>query len=103
VRIADGQHVLACHPRCWGKGEQIETPEHVKALTEEKRAAHRERATDRLTRAVPAAPALLKAAAEHGYPLARITADLTSLLDQYGAAELQVAVTEALERESPPE
>lgn len=101
VRITDGQQVLACHPRCWAKGEQIEAPGHIAALTQEKRAARRHRATDRLTQAVPAAAALVEAAAAQGLPLARLVADLSQLLDQYGAAEVQAATTEALARNSP--
>jgi hypothetical protein len=101
LRIVDGQRVLARHRRCWGKGEQIETPEHIRALVEEKRAARRHRDTDRLTQAAPAAKTLLVAAAHKGYPLASLTADLAGLLDQYGAAELQAAILDALERNVP--
>lgn len=50
---------------------------------------------------MPAAGALLAAAAARGDPIARLVADLDRLLDQYGAAEMQIAATEALERETP--
>jgi transposase len=101
LRIVDGQHLLACHQRSWGKGEQIESPAHLKALVEEKSAARRHRDTDRLARAAPAAKMLLAAAAGQGYPLGRLTAELAELLDQYGSAELQAAIIEALDRHAP--
>lgn len=96
VRIVDGGQVLACHPRSYDKGQQVEQPAHVQALVDEKRAARHHRATDRLTLAAPAASSLLALAAERGDNLGAITAALMRLLDRYGAAELQAAITEAL-------
>ncbi len=101
VRIVDGQRLLAQHKRSWGKGEQIETVEHIKALVEQKGAARLHRNTDRITQAAPAGKELLAAAAAQGIPLGRITADLADLLDQFGAAELQAAITEALKQNVP--
>lgn len=94
VRITDGPQVLAEHRRSWDKGEQVETPEHIKALVKEKSAARQHRASDRLIRTVPAAGAFLAAAAGDGQPLARLCTELNDLLDQYGAEELGVAITE---------
>src|SRR6202795_4551908 len=54
VRIADGAVVLACHRRSYDKGEQIEDPAHVQALTDKKHAARQHRGNDRLARAAPA-------------------------------------------------
>jgi hypothetical protein len=101
VRVVDGQQVLASHCRSYGKGEQIEDPAHIRALVEHKRDARHFRATDRLTAAVPAAQALLVRAAERGGNLGTITAALMRLLRDYGAAELEDAVTEALGRDVP--
>jgi hypothetical protein len=101
VRIADGPHVLACHRRSWDKGAQIEEPAHLQALVDHKRAARRHRATDRLARAAPQSRTLLERAAERGDNLGAITAALLRLLDRYGAAELDAAVREALDRGVP--
>jgi transposase len=101
VRIVEGQHLIATHPRSYDKGEQIEEPAHIAALVEHKRAARRHRATDHLAHAAPASQTLLARAAERGDNLGTITAALMRLLARYGAAELQAAIAEALERNVP--
>jgi transposase len=101
VRVTDGQQVLASHPRSYDKGAQIEDPIHIEGLVQAKRAARQHRATDRLTRAVPASQTLLVRAAERGANLGAITVVLVQLLDRYGAAELQAAIGEALARDVP--
>ena len=101
VRITDGTHEVACHPRSYDKGAQIEQPSHVQALVARKRAARQHRATDRLAQAVPASKTLLNRAAERGSNLGAITVGLQRLLDRYGAAELQAAILEALARDVP--
>ena len=83
------------------KGARIEDPTHVQALVEQKRAARQHRATDRLAQAVPASQALLIRAAERGANLGAITAALMRLLDRTSAADLQLAILEALERDVP--
>jgi hypothetical protein len=101
VRIVDGAEVLACHARSYDKGAQIEDPAHLQALVNEKRAARRHRGVDRLAMAAPVAQTLLQGAAGRGGNLGAITAKLLRLLDRYGAAELDVAIREALERDVP--
>ena len=101
VRIVDGTQVVACHRRSYDKGAQIEQDAHIQALVANKRAARQHRATDRLAQAVPASKDLLLRAAERGANLGAITVGLTRLLDRYGAAELQIAVREALDRGVP--
>ncbi len=102
VRIVDGAHVLACHPRSFDKGAQIEQTEHVvETLVAHKRAARQHRATDRLAQVAPASQELLLRAAERGANLGAITTGLMRLLDRYGAAELQIAIREALDRGVP--
>lgn len=101
VRVLDGTEVLACHPRSFDKRQQIEQPEHIQALVQYKRAARTHRHLDRLSRAAPASTALLERAAARGTVLRTLTRTLEQLLDQYGAAELQAACTEALERDVP--
>lgn len=101
VRIVDGAHELARHPRSYDKGAQIEDPSHIRALVERKRAARQHRATDRLAQAAPASQSLLNLAAARGSNLGTIVAGLQRLLERYGAAELQAAILEALAREVP--
>jgi transposase len=101
VRIVDGQHVLARHPRSYDKGAQIEDPTHIEALVQQKHAARRHRATDQLAQAAPASQTLLVRAAERGDNLGTITSTLMRLLAHYGTAELQAAITEALDRNVP--
>jgi hypothetical protein len=101
VRIVDGAEVLACHQRSYDKGAQIEVTAHIQKLVEQKRAARQHRATDRLTQAAPASQTLLIRAAERGANLGAITAALMRLLDRTNAADLQLAILEALERDVP--
>jgi transposase len=101
VRIVDGPRILACHPRSYDQHAQIEDPAHIQALADRKHAARRHRATDRLVQATPASKHLLIRAAERGANLGAITVGLQRLLDRYGAAELQIAILEALERDVP--
>jgi hypothetical protein len=101
LRIVEGAQVVACHRRSYDRGAQIEQTEHVQALIEQKRAARQHRATDRLVQVAPASQELLVRAAERGTNLGAITNGLTRLLDRYGAADLQAAIREALERDVP--
>ncbi|HOX90695.1 MAG TPA: IS21 family transposase [Burkholderiaceae bacterium] len=101
VRILDGAAELARHGRCWDRGQQIEDPAHLQRLLEHKRAARAHRGLDRLAQAAPAAATLLERAAARGDNLGSITAALLRLLQRYGAAALQAAVVEALQRDVP--
>jgi hypothetical protein len=101
VRILDGAAELACHVRCWDRGQQIEDPAHLQRLVEHKRAARAHRGCDRLAQAAPAAAILLQRAGARGDNLGSITAALLRLLERYGAARLQVAVIDALQRDVP--
>ncbi len=101
VRVLNGREVIAEHGRVYGKGEQIEDPSHIEALVSAKRGARHHRAQDRLAQAAPSSRALLQQAAHRGTPLPRITAQLVQLLDDYGAAELEHAIAEALNNDVP--
>lgn len=101
LRVLDGETVIATHPRTFDKGKQIEDPAHAADLVAAKRAARAHRGLDRLAQAVPASQDLLRGAAERGTPLARATAQLVQLLDDYGAAELEQAIDEALAHHVP--
>jgi hypothetical protein len=97
VRILDGLNVLAEHPRVFGKGEQVENPVHLQALVATKRAAREHRALDRLGAAVPTSVAFIEQAVSSDATLKSIVRQLEQLLDDYGASELEHALTEALQ------
>ena len=101
VRILDGTTELARHARSWDSHAQIEIEAHVQRLVEHKRAARAHRACDRLAQAAPASTELLQRAGARGENLGSITAALMRLLERWGAAALQAAITEALERDVP--
>lgn len=101
IRVLDGATVIAQHPRSFDQGQQIENPGHIADLVATKRAAAAHRGLDRLAHAVPASQTLLQQAAARGTPLTRATRELVELLDAYGAAELEQAITEALAHDVP--
>jgi transposase len=101
VSIFEGNDLLTTHPRSYSRDEQIEDPSHLDALSREKRAARRHRGTDRLHHAAPATEKLLVAVGSRGQNLSVATTTLLRLLDTYGAARLQEAILQALERGSP--
>lgn len=97
VRVVAGAEVVAEHERSYDKGAQIEDPEHVAELVRRKAEARQSRGIDRLRAAAPSTHQLLIAAAEQGGAIGGITSSLLSLLDRWGAAELEAAVVEALD------
>jgi transposase len=100
VRILDGNVVVATHARCWDRGQQIEEAAHVQALVEEKRRARFHRGFDRLAKAAPSSQPFLRMVGERGTNLGSTTARLLQLLDAIGAAELEEALIEAIERDA---
>jgi len=101
VRILDGNQEIARHRRCYDRRQQILDPAHQEELLKDKRKALGSTRGSRLSNAVPESEALLDAAFARGESAARQTSQLLNLLDLYGAAELQIAVREALERNTP--
>ena len=101
VRILDGVEQIAEHPRCFGKGEQIEQEAHINALWLAKTHAKLHRGQDRLSQVSPQIPDLLQQSIERGHVLKTTVRLLNEYLDQYGRHELQLAVEEALKQQSP--
>ena len=101
VRIIDGTDVIATHRRSFDKGACIEVPEHIAELVKKKAQARRLRAQDRLIQAAPNSERLLDEAAKRGGHLGPIVGALLRLLDEYGAAELEAGIDEALKRGVP--
>ena len=100
VRVVDGNDVVATHPRSWDRGQQIEQTEHLQRLVDEKRRAREHRGLDRLARAVRSSQAFLRIVADRGGNVGSTTARLLQILDAAGAAELEAALVEALERDA---
>jgi len=101
VRILDGGRELAQHRRSYDRHQRVEDPVHIETLLEEKRRARGSVPRARLNDAVPAAEAFLEACFQRGESVAATTEKLLLLLDDYGSAELQAAVVEALARQTP--
>jgi hypothetical protein len=101
VRLLDGATELARHRRSYDRQQRIEDPAHIAALVQQKRQALGSTAVARLRHAIPNVEQFLAAAFARGESLARQTNQLLGLLDDYGAAELAAAVSEALERNTP--
>lgn len=101
VRVLDGNEEVARHARSWGKGRQIEEPAHIAALAEQKRKASEARGMSRLFVAVPVARTLIEALAERGGNIGGAVARLGELLDAFGAAEVTLAIEEALAADAP--
>jgi len=101
VRILDGADLIAEHPRCFGKGEQIEQESHINALWLAKTHAKLHRGQDRLSQASEQIPDLLQQSIERGHVLKTTVRLLNEYLDHYGRDELHTAVTEALKQQSP--
>jgi hypothetical protein len=102
ITILDAQGAeLAIHPRSYDKGQQIEIEAHIKELVERKAQARHHRGQDRLIQAVPCAKRFLIKAAERNYTLSSIIRSLTSLLDHYGALELELGLNYALAKDVP--
>ncbi len=101
VRVLDGTAVVARHDRSYDKDIQIEHPEHLATLVQVKREARQHRGMDYLRHAVPQTEPLLRQMAERGANLGAAVNALKRLLEQHTADELDTAIAEALEHESP--
>ena len=98
VRLLEGASLLASHPRCWGRRQLVEAPEHRQAILDLKRGAREAKGRDRLHAAVPAIDALYERWVEVGRNLGSMTARTLKLLDLYGPELLAAAVAQVLQR-----
>jgi len=99
VRIIDGDELIAEHPRCFSKGEQIEDEQHISALWLAKTNAKAHRGQDRLAGASSHSQVFLQQAIERGHPIKSTVNQLNQLLDDYGSAELHLALAEAIKQQ----
>lgn len=99
VRVTDAAgNELARHERSWDRAQIVENPEHLRALAREKRGARDLRGRDRLRHLSASADALLDELARRGERISGHVTWLLRLGDRYGAAELEAAIAEALDR-----
>jgi len=96
IRVYEGAQLLATHVRHYGRGEQIEDPQHIEALKRYKGRSKDQSPQYRLHRQAPAAEVFLQHNVERGHRLTRSVHSLNRWLDQYGALALQQALQEAL-------
>jgi transposase len=101
VRIMHRDRVVARHGRSFDRRQQIEDPAHIERLVEHKRQAREHRGLDRLAAAAPASRELLTCLAQRGANLGSATARLLLLLEEFGAARLEQAIREAIEKDTP--
>lgn len=100
MRVVDGNEVIATHDRCWDRAQQLEQPNHLQALVDEKRRAREHRGLDRLARAAPSSQPFLRVVAARSGNVGNTTARLLVLLDTVGSHELETALAEAIERDT---
>jgi transposase len=98
VRITNGSHVFATHPRSYDEKQVVEDPAHIEELAREKRGAHELRGRDRLRASCPSADAFIEALALRGEHLGGQVSRLLKLLDRYDKVELEAALKDALAR-----
>jgi len=98
VRVLDGSLEVACHPRCWGRRQVIELPEHRAEILRLKRAAQELKGRDRLRALLPAIDTLYTRWIDGGRSLRHMTAQTNKLLDLYGEAIFTEAVTAIIDR-----
>lgn len=101
IRILDGTTELARHRRSYDRLARIDDPNHIEALLKQKQRATQSTRGTRLEQAVPETRQLLDSAFTRGERVGPQLRMLVGLLDDYGAAELRVAVSEALGRGTP--
>ncbi len=101
VRVLDGSVEVARHARCYDRGRVIEDPRHIAALVAFKREGRAAKGRDRLLTVLPHAEAFFLKMLEREVPLAQATAQLTRLLDDYGAAETDAALAFVLRNDTP--
>src|SRR5262249_44822729 len=92
---------LPRHRRSYSRHETTEDPAHIAAVVKNKRKALGATARSRLSSHLPRVGEVLDAAFACGEQVSRQSKKLIELLDDYGAGELNAAIEEALERQTP--
>jgi transposase len=98
LRVLDGALEVARHRRSYDRRAVVEDPAHLHELAAQKRHARELRGRDRLRACCPSVDLLLAEIVRRGNVVSSQTQRLLRLLDRFGAAELEAAVAEAIER-----
>jgi hypothetical protein len=98
LRILDGSAEVASHPRCFGRRQIVENPEHRALLVQERRAAADLKGRDRILTVAPVFATILERWALGGRSLAIQVTRAIKLLDLYGNEVFAAAVAEIAER-----
>lgn len=101
VRLLDGDKIVARHVRSYDRGAQIEEPAHVEGLLTEKRRALPARRREALVTLIPAAGRLLEMLVERGENLHGHLRRLYDLVELYGTAVVEPAISRAIEHGTP--
>jgi transposase len=96
VSIISSSDTIASHARSYDKGLQIEDESHIKELTTYKAHAKKDRGKNRLFKSVPSSEQYLEIAAQQQYNLGFTIMHLLKIMDTYGAAELEAAISEVI-------
>jgi transposase len=96
LRVFSKEDLVATHPRCWGRHQTVEEPEHRAELLAIRRAARAPKGRDRLTACIPDCDVLFQRWLEDGHHLGTHVARTLKLLDLYGQELLGQAVQEAI-------
>jgi hypothetical protein len=100
VRFLDGDRVVATHPRCWGKRQDVDDPAHRRAVLATKPAARDGSGRRRLLAAAPRMQVLLQHWLHEGRNMGSLVARTLKLLDLYGERTFVLALDSLLERGS---
>lgn len=99
VRLTDATgNVVARHARSYDRRAVVEDPEHLRALSEEKRNARDLRGRDRLFHIAPSATAFLHELTRRGERISGQVTALLRLADRYSAEDIEAAIREANDR-----
>lgn len=96
LRFINQGTVVAMHPRCWGRRQTIEDPDHRSELVAQRRAARASKGRDRMTTVAPECSTLFQRWLEDGHHLPTHVARTLKLLDLYDEAVFHAAVQQAV-------
>jgi hypothetical protein len=100
VRLLDKHQEVARHPRCWGRKQRLEDPQHRRDLLARRPGARPAKAQDRLRVAFPAIDELFSRWLRNGQNVGLLTLRTTKLLDLYGPQRFARAAAIVSERGS---
>ena len=99
IRVVDGTHEVANHPRSWGYKQTFERPEHRAELLAKRRGAKDPKGRDRLRTEVPAIETLLQRWLDREFNIGSMVARTMKLLDSYGPRVLGLATDDMIARD----